>query len=115
MDWCGNPGCLPVPCANIAVCGRSVSRSQLDTRSGRCLHCSFTLGHTLRFLPPGVAECSICLQDETAHVALPGCSHGVCVECARTLLAGPQPRCPLCRAGATVAAGAGPVTPYRGD
>ena len=69
----------------------------LDAVAGRCLACNMDFGRTLFFFAPSEgAECPVCLDDDEAHVQLPGCTHTVCVRCYRRT---ERPfRCPLCRA-----------------
>jgi Zinc finger, C3HC4 type (RING finger) len=108
----GTPEALAA-CANAPLCHVVAAPDMLDARSGRCLSCGLLYGQTLAFQPPSATvDCAVCLADSLAHVRLAGCTHTLCVECARTVLADRLARCPLCRAGATLDAGAPPALRY---
>jgi hypothetical protein len=78
-DFTCEHDCQPLPCPNVAVCGKEAPLWYFQCHRGRCWDCKDMFGKNLTFLEEP-QECPVCF-DVKPSVVQPNCAHSVCIDC----------------------------------
>lgn len=78
-------GCTLTECPNFTFCQNKSPVWLLAAHGGRCYACNITFGIDLTMSTSIQAECPICMEEVSAMIKMPSCSHEFCVVCLRRL------------------------------